>query len=334
MLLFVVAIHAALTVPCARREAAAQELPQAMGLLVLDNCDSEYKGKENYVDNLTLLNANGGQHFRVTGFNNCESIGSSRMVATDVKRQSIWVIENVARRIRRFDLDGNETLSIGGVDGSAIAVDPTTGNLWALLGDAIGRGTTVVHDPTGKVVNTYNISGWDLAYDPKAKAFWIVDKKLTKIDAATGRVAFSRQIVHWCASSVDVDPNHGAAWVAARRHPDVRASWNELLKFDEAGKQVATIPLGDKSPFRVSVDPTNGGVWVAHLRKSIERFSADGISEVEHAVPALSVLADPAGGDVWVVTSTSIVKLTAKGELKKKIDHAGETSQAWIAAVE
>jgi DNA-binding beta-propeller fold protein YncE len=306
-----------------------------MGVLVLDNCDSEYKGKEDYTDNLTLLNAKGGRQFRITGFNNCETIGSSRMIAVDSERQNIWVVENVARRIRRFDLDVKETLSVEGVHSSGIAVDPITGNLWSLEGDGgIGRSKTFVHDLEGKVLRSYDTSGWDIAYDAKGQAFWIVDKTLTKIDAATGRVAFSRQVTPWCASSVDVDPNSGAAWVAVRKHPDVRASANQLLKFDGNGKQLAAIPLGDKAPFRVSVDPRSGGVWVAHIRKSIERFSAEGKSEMEHAVPALAVLADPAGGDVWVVTSTSTVKLTATGELKKKIDHAGETSQAWIAGVE
>jgi DNA-binding beta-propeller fold protein YncE len=335
MLLVVLAIPVVWTFARAEAEVAPKESPIPEGLLVLDNCDSQYEGKEGYTDNLTLLNSTGGRQFRISGFNNCESIGSSRMIAADMKRQSIWVIENVARRIRRFDLDGKETLSIDGVHGSAIAIDPPTGNLWSLQGEgAIGKGRTVVYDPAGNVIKSYNIPGWDIAYDTKAKAFWIVDRKLTKIDAATGAVAFSRQITPWCASSVDVDPNNGAAWVGIREHPDVRGSSNALLKFDEAGKEVAGIPLGTKSPFRVSVDPKNGGVWVAHLRTSIERFSAEAKSEVEHSVAALAVMADPAGSDVWVVTATSVVKLTAKGELKKKIDHAGETSQAWIAGLE
>src|SRR5689334_20834453 len=87
------------------------------GILVFDNCDG---------DNLTLLDSAGEQAFRVPGFDNCESIGSSRMIATDPTRKCLWVIENAANRIRRFDLAGKETLAIGGVHGSAIAIDPET----------------------------------------------------------------------------------------------------------------------------------------------------------------------------------------------------------------
>src|SRR5437763_1410400 len=78
-------------------------LPRMTGILVLDDCDDQYQGKAEYRDNLTLLDSAGNQAFRISGFNNCESIGSSKMVAADPARMCIWVIENVAHRIRRFD---------------------------------------------------------------------------------------------------------------------------------------------------------------------------------------------------------------------------------------
>src|SRR5262249_29501277 len=203
------------------------------GILVLDNCDDQYQGKKEYKDNLTLLDSAGEQTFRVSGFNNCESIGSSRMVAADPARKCIWVIENVAHRIRRFDLAGKETLTIPAVHGSAIAVDPETGNVWALAGEgAIGKGKTVVYDDKGKEVASYDISGWDIAYDRKAKAFWIAERKLTKIIAAKGEVICSVDVSSWCASSVDIDPGSGAAWVAVREHSQVPGNSNRLLKFD------------------------------------------------------------------------------------------------------
>ena len=118
---------------------APKESAKPNGILVLDN-----------KDNLTLLDPTGKQTFRVSGFNNCESIGSSRMIAADRARKCIWVIENVAHRIRRFDLAGKETLTIPGVHGSAVAVDPETGHVWALAGEGqIGKGKTVVYDAKG-----------------------------------------------------------------------------------------------------------------------------------------------------------------------------------------
>jgi DNA-binding beta-propeller fold protein YncE len=314
---------------------APKEAAKLTGILVLDNCDDQYQGKEEYKDNLTLLDSAGKQTFRVSGFNNCESIGSSRMVAADPTRKCIWVIENVARRIRRFDLTGKETLTIPGVHGSAIAVDPETGNVWALAGEgAIGKGKTVVYDEKGREVASYDISGWDIAYDRKAKAFWIAERKLTKITAAKGEVVCSVDVSTWCASSVDVDPRSGAAWVAVREHPQVAGSSNRLLKFDADGNELVAIELGPKNPFRVSVDSKDGHVWVAHFMKSVERFSADGKSQADHAVEALAVQVDPAGGDAWVVTPTEVQKMTPKGDVPKRVSHAGKTSQAWIASLE
>ncbi len=318
--------------------ALAAPLPEgagkAAGVLVLDDCDEQYRGKATYSDNLTLFDATAKQTFRVSGFNNCQSIGSSRMVATDAKRKCVWVIENVAHRIRRFDLAGKETLSIGEVHGSAIAVDAETGNVWALAGKGqIGSGKTVVYDDTGKEVASHDVSGWDIVYDRKAKAFWIAEKKLTKI-TPRGDVLFSVDVSTWCASSVDVDPRSGAAWVAVREHPQVAGSSNRLLKFDADGKELAAVDLGEKNPFRVSVDPKDGKVWVAHFMKSVERFSADGKSEVEYPVEALTLQADPGGRDAWVVTPTEVQRMTPKGDVTHRAGHAGKTSQAWVAALE
>jgi hypothetical protein len=310
------------------------EKPKRTGILVLDNCDEQFKGKVEYEDNLTLLDSTGKQTFRVSGFNNCESIGSNRMVVADANRDCIWTIENVAHRIRRFNLAGQETLAIEGIHGSAIAVDPETGNLWALVGKQIGEGKTEVYDTTGKLVASYDISGWDIVYDRKAHAFWIADRKLTKISAAKGEVQFSVDISTFCASSVDVDPKSGAAWVSVREHPQIAGSSNRLLKFSAEGQELAAIDLGKKGPFRVSVDPKDQCVWVANFMKSIERFSGEGKSQAVYEVEALAVQVDPAGGDVWVATPTETLKMTAKGDVTKRTRHAGKTSQAWIASLD
>jgi len=305
------------------------------GILVLDNCDATYRGKPDYTDNLTLLDTTAKVRFRVSGFNNCESIGSTRMIATDVKRKCIWTIENVAHRVRRFDLTGKVTLTIPDVNGSAIAVDPATGNVWVLANKgSIGTGRTDVYSEKGTLIATHQISGWDIVYDPKAKAFWIAEKSLTKISAADGKVGFSVPISTWCASSLDVDPRDGSAWVAVREHPMVVGSSNRLLKFDATGKEIAAVEFGANSPFRVSVDRKNGRVWVAHWRTAVERFSAKGKSEGRFPLAALAVQVDPAGGDVWVLTRSEVRRITSAGKLVKRVRHVGETSQGWIAAFE
>ncbi len=308
--------------------------PRLTGILVLDDCDEVYLGKEVYKDNLTFLDRTGKQLFRVSGFNTCEAIGSSHLIATDPARKCIWVLELVAHCIRRFDYSGKEMLCIEGVSGSAIAIDPETGNVWAVVGPQNGRSKTVVYDDKGKEVDSYDVSGWDIVYDRKSKAFLIAEKKLTKLSAAKGEVLFTVDVSTWCSSSLDVDPKTGAVWVAVREYQKGDGSSNQLLKFDPAGKPLATIGMGDKTPFRVSVNSRNGSVWVVNMRKSVERFSAEGKSEAEFPVEALAVQVDPSGNDVWVVTPEDVRRLTPKGEVLGRFKHASKTSQAWIAALE
>jgi DNA-binding beta-propeller fold protein YncE len=312
-----------------------KEAPPPTGILVLDNCDEQYRGKERYNDNLTLVDSAGKLIFRVSGFNNCESIGSSRMIAADTTRKFIWVIENVAHRIRRFDLTGKETLTIDGVHGSAIAVDPATGNVWALVGRGrLGQGRIVVYDPKGKEVTRHDMHGWDIVYDKHARAFWIAGASLTKITADMGKVLFSVPIATWSASSVEVDPQTGAAWVLVRAHPQMAASRNRLLKLDPNGKELVAVELGQKMPFRVSVNPKDGSVWVANFGKSVERFSADGKPQAEFPMPALAVQVAPGEDAAWVVTRMELQKISRKGEVVKRVRHAGKTSQAWIGSLE
>lgn len=305
------------------------------GLIILDNCDPVFRGKEAYGDNLTHVDPAGKVRFRLTGFNNSEGIGCNRRVAVDSRRGWIWTLEDVGRQVRKFDRTGKELLSLKDIQANALAVDPETGNLWVLTSKGTIYGEqTVVFSPNGKRLAVYNVSGWDIAYDKKAKTFWIAEKKLTKVTTAKGEVVCSAPISLWCASSVDVDPRSGDVWVAVRKHFQVPGSSNRLLKFDANGKNLVDIDLEQKMPFRVSVDPKDGSVWVAHLRESVERFSADGQSQLNHTAEALAVQVDRAGGDAWVVTSTEVQRLTPQGDVTTRVKHAGKTSQAWVAPLE
>ena len=329
----------ALAVVCSGGLSAApvpRQPPKSSGILVLDDCDPKFDGKGKYDDHLTLFTQAGREAFRLGGFNNHAWSDGHRMMAADAARKCVWVIGNVEGPLRRIDLEsGKETLSIPKVVGPAVAVDPETGNVWAVENPGqLGQGKTVVYDPSGKHVVTYKVSGGDIVYDRKAKAFWIAEEKLTKITAA-GEVAFSVDLNNSCdAASVDVDATSGAAWVAVPKRPRVAASGNVLLKFDADGKELLRIDLGDKPPARVSADPTDGGVWVTRAGESVERFSAKGKSEVVHTLEALAVQVDPAGGDIWVVTPTEVLRMTAKGVVAAKAKLDGKTPRAWIAAVE
>jgi hypothetical protein len=301
------------------------------GVFVLDNCDPEYKGKEKYADNLSYIDAAGKVVFRVSGLNNCESIGSNHMVAVDQTRGWVWILENVGHTVRKYDRAGKELLVLKDIHASALAVDPDTGNLWVVTSRGTIHGDkTVVFDAKGKRLTTYDISGWDIAYDKKGKAFWIAGRNLARIGVDNSTLVIEG-ITAWCSSAVAVNPMTGAVWVAAREHPDVPTSNAELLTFDSTGKLTNSIQFGQKDPFHVSVDHRDGAVWVALLRHSVRGYSAGGKLEAEHKLEALACQADPATGGVWVVTPEEVVRLDRDGKVQARARHKGKTTQAWIA---
>ncbi len=163
----------------------APKAPAPAGLFVLDDCDPDYQGKQAYADNLTYLDHAGKVIFRVSGLNNCQTIGSNNMIAVDRARGWVWVLEIVGHTVRKYDFKGKELLKLENVRASALAVDPNTGNVWVVTSDGTIQGEksdkTVVFDPQGKRLATHNVTGWDITYDSKGKAFWLAGPNLTRI---------------------------------------------------------------------------------------------------------------------------------------------------------
>jgi DNA-binding beta-propeller fold protein YncE len=312
---------------------AAPALPgsKAGGVFVLDDCDPDFRGKEKYADNLSYIDGTGKLVFRVSGLNCCQSVGCSRHVAYDRTRGHVWVIENVGRRVLKFDLDGKELLAVKGVQANAAAVDPATGNLWVLHSDGTIYGDkTIVLSPEGKELAVHDIAGFDIAYDAKSKAFWVVNKRLLKVDL-TGKPLVRTDLAEWCCSSLDVHTDSGRVWVTALTHPDVPGSKNELIGLDTEGKVKHRIDFGKHAPFHTRVDPRTGSVWVADFRTSVRRYSPDGELKLEKKIEALGIHPDPATGDLWVVTPDETVRMTEAGAMTKQVKHTGPTLQAWVA---
>jgi hypothetical protein len=301
------------------------------GIVVLDDCDPDFRGKVVYQDNLTFIDPAGKLGFRVEGLNCCESIGSNHMIAGDPKRGWVWVVENVGHRIRKFDRDGKELLVLENIHASALAVDPFTGDLWVLTSTGTIHGEkTVVFDANGHQLAVHDVSGWDIAYDRKSKSFWIAGQNLAKV--SDGKVVVQKRITTWCASSLAVHPASGRVWVAVREHSQVANSRNELLAFDNDGNLQQTIALGDKGPFHVSIDGRDGAVWLTLFGQSVRRYTEEGKLDGEHKMHALTAEADPRGRGAWVVTPEETVLLNRKGERSSHVKHKRKTTQAWIAA--
>jgi DNA-binding beta-propeller fold protein YncE len=315
----------------AQEARAAPVTPRPSGAVVLDDCDPTYQGKQAYEDNLTFLDASGKARARVSGLNICEEIGSPHRLAVDPARGRVWLTETVGGRLLRYDLDGKEHLSLPDVKASALAVEPATGHVW--VARSTGRvedQATKVYDADGKERASYDFGGYDIAYDPVGRAFWMAGVRLWKA-STDGKVLVRRDLPGWCAVSVAADPRTGAVWLVTRQY-DVGEGRNELLGFAGDGTPRHTIPLGERMPFRVAVDANDGAVWVTNMHRSLLQFSAGGRLEKEHRLPALTADADRAGGGAWVVTAEEILRIDRSGKVLSRAGLRGKTTEAWIAS--
>jgi hypothetical protein len=302
------------------------------GVLVLDDADRNFQGQPFYEDNLSCIGVEKEKTFRVSGLNNCQTIGSNHQLAFDADRGWIWIIESVAHRLTKFDRSGKQLLTVEGLKASALAVDPASGNVWVLTsnGDIHGEGL-VTFDGAAKRLAEYPVSGFDIAYDGKSKSFWIASSNLLKVRVADGKVLLDRPIAEWCASCIAIHQTSGKVWVGVRKHTDVAASKSELLAFNNDGTPAAVIPLPEKHPFHVAVDEESGSVWLTALRDSVMKFSSAGTLEAEHKIEALTAEVDRATRDLWVVTSQGVTRLTGTGKVIEHIEFPKPTGQAWIA---
>jgi hypothetical protein len=323
--------------------APAPREPAPGGVVVLDNCDPAVRGKDRYEDGLALYAVDGRRRFRADGLNVSPGIGPAHKVAADPARGAIWVNENTAGRVRKFDRDGKELLVLDGVRANALAVDPATGNLWVLTaGETIVGDAAIVFGPDGKRLVTHEVWGQDLAYDAGEKAFWLVGKDLYKVPAdAVSAPLLAKDlprtsgVAAWSATSIAADPAGGRVWVVTARHPGVPDSRAELLGLDRAAKVQVRVRFtedGDRPlvPFQVAADPA-GGAWVAFYGRAVRRYGPDGKVDRELDLPAVTVLPDGSRGGVWVATKEEVLRVDRAGEVRARAKHARPTSHAWLA---
>lgn len=302
-----------------------------VSVVVLDDCDPNYKGAASFGDSVRLLSSYGFQSCQVSGLNNCQTIGAIHGVVVDPQRGRIYFRELVADRVTAIDLRGRVLFRADGVAASAMAVDPKSGELWCLVGRTIHSGEAVVLDSSGQPTASYSVVGSDIAYDSYSDAFWIVGREITKVDRK-GRVLFRRPLAAWTCASVAPDPRDGSAWVVERQHPDVKGSVDRLVRLDTDGNIVKEVDLNGEVPFGVACDPKTGTAWVVGLRRNVLRVPVDGPPLPPLDIPARSVAIGPASAEIWVATEQEVLRLNDKGEPEARYRFAKPSSQSWLAA--
>jgi DNA-binding beta-propeller fold protein YncE len=299
--------------------------------VVLDDSDPEYQGKAAYEDGLSFLSS-GKLTKRITGLNICQEIGSPHRLAVDPARKCVWVSETVGGRLLKYSLEGKELLSVRDVKGYGLAVDPATGNVWVARTEGGGRilaGSVSVHAPDGKLLATHPAPGYDITFDPKGKAFWLVGQELIKV-SLEGKVLHRRKVADWYAVSIAACPRTGNIWISERKY-DARRGQDRLLAFDGDGKELLSIPLPGAC-LRVAIDPKDGHVWAAASHKKVGRYSPEGKLLQTYPVEASTLDVDHATGGVWAVTPEETLRMTRDGKITSRVKHRAKSLQAWVAS--
>lgn len=325
---------------------------QSPHILVLDNCDSDYKVPP-FTDSVLFLNSEGKVINQISGLNICQNIGSNRAISVSQDGQFFVVCENVADKISAYNTStGNLLWSIQGKYTSAVVAQ---GIVYALTSDdtIYGNGIQAV-DRGGKIIKqSTEINGYDIVIDPNGSFLWVVGDDIKKCDMNL-RVVKVIKPIKWCAVSVDINID-GSIWVAEREHCDVPGSQNRLIKITQHGTIIRNIPLEDMSPLCVRVDRSDGNAWVTGIRSRIykklsfhiwppgwvrackylgsrtRKYSPQGKLLLELKRGGKSIDIDASDGSVWITDkdTPSLYHYSSKG---KKLDTSENLSHdhKWI----
>jgi beta-lactamase regulating signal transducer with metallopeptidase domain len=231
-------------------------------VLVLDNCDSDYKTPP-FQDNIIMLNSKGGLIKKIVGLNICQNIGGCRAISTSEDGRFFVVSENVAHRLTMFETASGKVLwSLSGRFSSAVIAD---GIVYAIASLGPNRDDAVFAiDSTGTIIKQASIiNGFDIVADPDHGCLWLVGADIKKCNLDL-QVLLTIDPINWYAVSVDLNDD-GSIWVAERTHSEVKESKNRLLKISQKGIIQKSIDL-NWSPRCVRVDKSNGSVWITGKR--------------------------------------------------------------------
>ena len=300
---------------------------------VLDNSDPAYNGRARYHDRVVVYDTSGKQQWEFDNLNTCETVGASHAIAWNVTDSSLWVTELVDDRLLKFDRGGAVVFVQEDVGAGALAIDPKSGNLWALTSEGTIYGKSlVVYRSDGELLDEWNIPGFDLAYSDFDDCFWVVGKKVSKVDRNGEIVHESETPFSWVAVSVDVQDSDGSAWVVERQHSQVNGSSARLHVFESTGEVRRKIDLQNSHPTCVAIDSRRRVAWVAS-GTGLLKLSFEGEILADVPVRSFSVCIEPDTGYVWVVgRENKIYRLDHQGRPVWSGKTVGE-SQKWLAII-
>jgi beta-lactamase regulating signal transducer with metallopeptidase domain len=284
--------------------------PTACSVVVLDNADPAYTGKENYDDTLSAYGADGKLIWQVAGFNVCEEVGGSHKLIWNARDRSLWVVENVADKVRKFMPDG-KLLWVKDLKATALAADPATGSVRAILssGTIYGDGSIDI-SPDGTPGRKMSVAGNDIAYSALDDCFWLVGKEVLKVSRDGEVLNEPPEPFAWVAVSVAVNDNDGSVWVLEREHSQVYESRNYVHILNRDGSPRGGFPVPSESALSLclALDPSGKFVWVGG-RDGVYKFNPAGEVLCSAPLDANSLAVEPDTGYVWAAGPSGIYRL-------------------------
>jgi len=331
--------------------APTNQLPH---ILVLDNCDSNYKFPP-FNDVALLLNNKGEVVNHITGLNICQNIGGNRAISVSDDGCFFVVCENVADKITAYDLlTGDEMWSLPGKFRSVAIAKNVTYVLSSSEDNKMYRDEILTIDSEGNIIKrSREIQAFDIVVDLGANCIWLagMDVKKCNMDLQVVKII---DPITWYAVSVDVD-HEGTVWVAERMHGQVSGSQNRLLNISKECKLLQSIPLNDLSPRCLRVNRSDNSVWITGKRGRYKRtlalnkwppwqktyqeigprtqkYSSNGklLLEIKRGGQFIDI--DPLDGSVWIADQTQLLNYSSEGKKLKTCDDVSG-DQKWIAVV-
>lgn len=297
---------------------------------VLHDEDPDY-GTPPFDDILQALNDEGNVLTTITGINICQTIGGWRAITAVDRGQAVLLSDFcLGTPMIKYDLAGRKVFQ---VDRRIDAADSgESGTIYALTGTGTIYGANLLKlSPKGRILAERSAGGVDLVADEQHGDIIVVGAGIKCLDPDLN-FRWSIQPFHWAAVAVDV-ARDGSAWVAERQHSPGYGS-NRLWHVSKEGQILRSVPLGF-TPACVRVDPRHGGVYAAGgaLVKYNEEgrplfsipFGASG-----HPVYAFSLAIDDSG-NVWVGTTREVRKYSADGNLLLTTSRFARPSQTWVS---
>ena len=300
---------------------------------LLNDNDPAYKGKADYEDTVTLYDSSGEQQWRIKGLNACQTIGANHAIVYNPYDEAIWCVEIVGERLIKLGLDGKVILEKEDMKPNALAVDTKTGNVWVLTSEGTIYGKSLIElNPSGQKIQDWDHKGFDIAYSEKDDCFWLVGKKVLKLDK-DGKTIFEwPEEFAWVAVSVSINNRDGSAWVMERRHSQVEGSRNRVWVFESGGKVRRKIDLKDRGVSSVAVDSRHGFAWVA-TSQGVLKLALDGEIKTDIPIQGFSLCIEPDTGYVLISGRDGFLhRLDRNGDLVWSAKTPGY-SQKWLCII-